>query len=67
MPVTDEIVQRYSLKSPGETYVTFIEGVHDILEGDIMVIGSDEFKVKGSSPWPAHNYTEVVMDKVVGT
>lgn len=67
MPVSDDIRLRYTIESPREAYVTYIQGVVDIVEGDILVVDSVSYPVRAASPWPAHNYTEVIVDKVVGT
>jgi hypothetical protein len=66
MPVTDDIVKRYSLESPRQAFVTYVLGTIDILEGDILVIDAVEHPVRAASAWPAHDYVEVIVDRVVG-
>jgi hypothetical protein len=67
MPVGNEIVERYQLKSPRLTYVTYTQGSPDIAQGDLLVIATDEYKVIGAGPWPTDRaYYELVVEKVVG-
>jgi hypothetical protein len=68
MPTTPEILLRYRLESPREPYVTYTEGSLDVAEGDTLVIGADEYRVKGVGNWPTdRSYLEIVVDKVKGT
>jgi hypothetical protein len=67
MPITDEIILRYAIQSPKELQVTYIEGVVDIEEGDVLVIGTAEYMVRAASPWPAYYYTEAIVEEQVGT
>jgi len=67
MPVSQEIIERYQLKSPRKSFATFVEGAPDIAEGDVLVIGAAEYKIVGAEPWPGDNaYLELVIEKVVG-
>lgn len=67
MPVSDEIIQRYLLQSPKELLVTYVEGVVDIEEGDVFVVGTSEYVVRAASPWPAYNFTEAIVEEKVGS
>ena len=67
MPISDEIIERYKLSSPRLSFVTYIQGAPDIVQSDVLVVGSVEYKVIGVEPWPTdRNFLELVLEKVVG-
>ena len=68
MPVTPELVLQYSLKSPRESYMTFVEGTVDILEGDVLVKSTTEYVVRAVGPWPTDRaYLQVIVEAVKGS
>jgi hypothetical protein len=67
MPVSGEIIERYKLSSPRLSFVTYIQGAPDIVQSDVLVVGSVEYKIVGVEPWPTdRNFLELVLEKVVG-
>lgn len=67
MPVSQEIIERYQLKSPRKSFVTFVEGAPDIAEGDVLVVSTAEYKVVGAEPWPGDQaFYQLVVEKVIG-
>jgi len=67
MPVTEEIIERYQLKSPRLSYVTFVQGSPDVIQGDILIVSSVDYKIVGVGPWPTDNsFLELIVEKVVG-
>lgn len=67
MPVSGDIALRYALKSPRESMVTYILDTYDILEGDVLVVAGVEYPIHAVGSWPAHEYLEIIVDKVIGT
>jgi hypothetical protein len=67
MPVSKEIIERYQLKSPRKSFVTYTEGAPDIAEGDKLVIASIEYGIVAATPWPTDQaFFELVVEKVIG-
>lgn len=63
-PADPDTVERYKLKSPRKTYVTDIMDDVDILEGDILVYGSDEYKVVVMLKWTDPvEHTKLLVEK----
>jgi hypothetical protein len=52
-PVDPELRQRLGIDTPHTLLQTFVDGASDIVEGDWLVIGSDEYPIKRLSAWPA--------------
>ena len=50
-PVSPEVAQGVEGLSFRELLQTSVEGGLDILEGDILVVGSDEYPVRAVSEW----------------
>ena len=68
MPVTPEIKEIYEIKSPRETFVTYIEGSPDIVEGDILVISSTEYHIKAVGGWKASPaFLELIIELPKGS
>lgn len=64
-PVSPETAERYKLESPRKTYVTGIHGhPPDILEGDIMIVGTDSYVVRAICKWTDSpvEYTKIYME-----
>jgi hypothetical protein len=67
MPVSKEIEERYQLKSPRLSYVTYTQGAPDIINGDVLTVSAVDYKVIGAPPWPTDNsFLELVIEKVIG-
>lgn len=49
-PVDPELAQEYNL-AWSETLVTYVAGVIDILEGDILVVATVEYPIKAVADW----------------
>ena len=50
-PVNAEIAQRMVLKTPHEVLQTFVEDGLDIVEGDILVVGSTSYPIMAVEDW----------------
>lgn len=50
-PITAEISERLGIETPHEVLHTFVEGGLDIREGDLLVVGSDEYPIKAVEDW----------------
>jgi hypothetical protein len=65
MPVTPEIIERYQIQSPRQTFVVYVEGTLDILNGDILVFESVDYPVRGIGPWPTDKaFLETIVEVV---
>lgn len=51
----------------GKTYQLFVTGIgHDLVEGDRLIEGSDQYDVKGVQSYPhAPVHMEVILEKVI--
>lgn len=68
MPVTPEMVQMYQIKSPRESFYTYLEGTPDITEGDTLVAGSTSYSVKAVGSWTNPSpFLEIIIERVRGT
>lgn len=50
-PVDPELRQRLALNTPHELLQTFVEEGNDIVQGDILVVGSNEYPVRSCGEW----------------
>jgi hypothetical protein len=50
-PVDPELRQRLALNTPHELLQTFVKGALDILEGDILVVGANEYPIRSCAEW----------------
>jgi len=50
-PIDPEIRQTLVLNTPNEILQTFVEGGLDIKEGDILVVGSNEYPIRAVGDW----------------
>jgi hypothetical protein len=48
-----EIQHRLGLETPLELLQTFINGAVDVKEGDVLVVGSNEYPIKAVGGWAA--------------
>jgi len=65
-PGTDsKLSQELILDTPGTLMITYCEAGLDILQGDNLVIGSDEYPIKLVSDWTwkGSNYLELIVIK----
>lgn len=52
-PLDPELARRLDLDTPNEVLQTFISGSPDIVEGDLLVVGSTEYPIRSIANWPA--------------
>lgn len=52
MPVDSEVRLRMGLDSPHELLQTFVDGDHDIHEGDYLTSGGIDYPIKAVAEWP---------------
>jgi len=50
-PVTPELAQGIEVQSFRELLQTSVEGGLDILEGDLFIVGSNEYPIRAVSEW----------------
>lgn len=50
-PVNPEIRMRLELDTPHEVLQTMVEGGPDIVEGDVLTVGSDEYDIRSVADW----------------
>ena len=50
-PVDPELRRRMQLETPYEILQTFITGDPDIVEGDVLVVGSSEYPIRAVGDW----------------
>lgn len=50
-PVSAELAQRLGLDTPHEVLQTFCEGDLDLQEGDILVVGTEEYPIRALEEW----------------
>jgi hypothetical protein len=65
MPAPTDVLQRYTLASPREPYVTYTQGSPDIQAGDILVVSAVEYPIRAVGRWPSDlSCLEILVDKV---
>jgi len=52
-PVTEDVRRRTGLETPHELLMCYAVGSVDIKEGDILVVGSNEYPIKAVGEWVA--------------
>lgn len=68
MPVSAEMAATLPLSSPREAKQTFVDGTPDILEGDRLVVGGDEFVIRSAAEWSDdYPFTHLVIEEIKGT
>jgi len=50
-PVTAELAMRIGTKAPEELLQTFIEGVHDVREGDYLTVNGRDYPIRSCAEW----------------
>ena len=68
-PLTAEVAQRSTLNSPIEGWIAYIDGALDIKNGDVLVIGSNEYEIRAIgdySNWgnSRTNWKELIVEEV---
>ena len=65
-PASEEIRQRFGLNTPHDLLQTFTEGGLDIVEGDVLVVGSTEYPIKAVSPWTfgGSSYKHIIVEEL---
>ncbi len=66
MPVSSEIVQRFSLDTPTKLLTTYCEGSYEAQEGDVLKVAGVEYPIKGCAPWPGFGGTtyELILENI---
>ena len=64
-PIDPEIRQRLGLNTPHEVYITFVDTAVDIMEGDLLVVGSTEYPVRSVADWSAGSYMSAYKQIIV--
>lgn len=68
MPVDPDLTEKYKLKSPRQSYVTYCSGAPDLEVGDILTVGGTDYTVRGVGPWSGSvNHYEIVLELESGT
>lgn len=49
--VQDQITMREAIGTPHEILETFVDGTLDIAEGDVLVVGEDEYPIRSVKEW----------------
>lgn len=65
-PVDAETRQRLALNTPHELLQTFAHGGLDILEGDVLVVGTTEYPVRsaGQWAWRGSEFVHLVLEEL---
>ena len=65
MPLDPETQRTQMIENPLGIWITFVEGSYDILNGDILVIGSDEYNIRSVAPWEIDEETtyQLILEK----
>lgn len=63
-PVDPELRQRLALNTPHELLQTFVREEYDIVEGDVLVVGSDEYPIRSCAEWDWHGveYRRLILE-----
>lgn len=64
-PVNPEIVARLNLGSPFELKQIYVFQLADIKEGDLVTIGSTDYRVVGVAEWPwlTTTYLHIILEE----
>jgi len=65
MPLDPETQRAQMIENPIGIWITFFEGSYDVKNGDILVIGSDEYNVRSVAPWEFDEETtyQLIIEK----
>ena len=63
-PVDAELRHSLELETPHELLQTFVDGALDILEGDVLVVGSNEYPIRSCAgwTWDGSEYLHLVLE-----
>ncbi len=66
MPVDAELQARLHLDTPHELLQTFVDGDHDVQEGDVLVAAAVEYPVRAVEDWPyfGDTYRRLVVERL---
>lgn len=67
-PLRGEIDFRPELEAPHELLQTFVDGDLDIVEGDILVVGSEEHLIRIADPWEwrGSSFLHLIIEQAKG-
>ncbi len=68
-PASPEVVQRLQLQTPHQVLETYVVGAHDIVPGDVLTVGGEQYTIRGVGRWtPPGNaigqFTHLVVEDV---
>lgn len=65
-PVSAEVQQRLRLDTPHELLESYMDADLDVLEGDILVVGSREYPIRAVAEWSwrGSEYLHVVVEEL---
>lgn len=65
-PIDAEVRTRFGLDGPHEVLQTFTHGGLDIREGDVLVVGSEEYPIKavGEWTWRGTEYKHLIVEEL---
>lgn len=55
-PASPEMVARFQLQTPHQVLETYVVGHHDIVTGDVLTVGGEQYTIRGVGRWtpPGH-------------
>lgn len=65
-PVTPEIAARVATKAPEELLQVFVEGDVDVREGDVLVVGANEYPIRSCAEWGwrGSKYLHLILEDI---
>lgn len=70
MPIDPQVAATMNVEAPYELMETFVDGVIDIVEGDLMTVDGIEYRVRAVGDWPfaysSTAYKALVLEEVKG-
>lgn len=65
-PVDPELRQRLELDTPHELLQTFVEGAPDIVEGDVLTAGSEDYPIRSVADWTfgSDTYLRLILENL---
>ena len=67
-PVDAELRGRMAIETPHEVLQTFVQGGLDIVEGDVLVVGSREYPIRAVEEWTwppdSADYLRLVVEEL---
>lgn len=65
LPLSLEAKQFYKFDAPLKVFETGVMATVDILAGDVLVIGSQNYTVRDVSTYPPAVYTKLILEQVI--